>query len=121
MNGNLTPPAERDFPALRFEQRRHQLVSWMEANPQAPLRRPAHPRRWVAAALAVAAAAAAALVLTLQSTGGPRPHPGPSSAGRYIHLPPRVSTSERGGQQVAVVVLLRAARTAAQQPTVAVP
>jgi hypothetical protein len=51
------------------------------------------------------------LVVVLAGNSG-----GPDSAERYIHSLPRVGTSERGGRQLASLVLLRAARTAAKQP-----
>src|SRR6266567_414123 len=65
--------------------------------------------------LTAAAAAVAITVTVLLPGNGDRL----SSAGRYIHRLPRSSTNEHGGPQLAAVVLLRAARTAANQPETA--
>jgi hypothetical protein len=124
MNVTLTPPSEREFPAARLQQRRQQLVSWIEAEQRGRARRPLHRRRWpVAAIVATGAAAAVAIATTtvlLTANGG-----GPSSAGipsvlRYIQSPPRERRSE-GGRNLAAVVLLDAARTAAHRPAAASP
>lgn len=118
MTANLTPPSERDFPAARLEQRKGQLVSRIEAELRAPRRPTLARRRWAVAAVAVAAAAGAvALALTVLSPG----KEGLSSAGQYIHSLPRVSMRKPGGRQLASLVLLRAARTAANRPTEAAP
>ena len=113
MNVNLTPPPERAFPAARLQQRRQQLVSRIEAEQRRQPRRLLHRRRRPIAVAAVTAAAAVAITVTvlLPGNGG-----GLSSAGRYIHSLPRVSRSESGGRELATAVLLRAARTAANQP-----
>jgi hypothetical protein len=111
MTVNLTPPPERDFPAARLEQRREQLVARIEAEQHKPPR-PLYRRRRPVAAVAVAAAAAAALTLTLLPSGSSDTL---SSAGKYIHKLPLAKKSE-GGRQLATIVLLRAARTAAGQP-----
>jgi hypothetical protein len=70
-------------------------------------------RRWRIGAAAITAAAAVAIALAVLLPGNSG---GPGSAERYIHSLPRVGTSERGGRQLASLVLLRAARTAAKQP-----
>lgn len=114
MNLNLTPPPEREFPAARLQQRKQQLLSRIEAEQRQHPRRLLRRRRRLVAATAVAAAAVVAIavpVLVFTGNGG-----GPSSAGRYIQSPPRVSLSERRGPQFASAVLLRAAHTAAKQP-----
>jgi hypothetical protein len=115
MNVNLSPPPEREFPAARLRQRRQQLVSRIQTEQHEPLRRPIDRRRLPIAATALAAAAAVAITVTLLLPGGKG---GLSSAGRYIHALPRVSRSE-GGRNLASVVLLRAARTAANRPAAA--
>ncbi len=76
------------------------------------VRWPIYRRRWQIAAIAVTAVAAAITVPLLVLTG----NGGPGSARSYIHPLPRISTSERGGRQLASLVLLRAARAAAKQP-----
>jgi hypothetical protein len=110
MNVNLTPPPERDYPATRFEQRREQLVARIEAEKREPPR-PLYRRRRPVAAVAVAAVAAAAITLTLLPSGSSDTL---STAGKYIHKLPLAKKSE-GGRQLAALVLLRAARTAANQ------
>lgn len=76
------------------------------------VRRPIYRRRWQVAAIAVPAVAAAITVPLLVLTG----NGGRGSVRSYIHPLPRISTSERGGRQLASLVLLRAARAAAKQP-----
>ena len=72
MNGPLTPPPEREFPAGRLQQRKEQLVSQLYGASAAPT--PHHPRRILvlAAALAIAgilaAAAYAGYALTRSAT-----------------------------------------------------
>jgi hypothetical protein len=110
MTVNFTPPPERDFPAARLEQRKQQLVSRIEAEQREPPR-PLYRRRRPVAAVAVAAVAAAAITLTLLPSGSSDTL---SSAGKYIHKLPLAKKSE-GGRQLATLVLLRAARTAANQ------
>jgi len=111
MNVNLTPPSEREFPAARLEQRRQQLVSRIEAE-QHEQPRPLYRRRAPVAGVALTAAAAAAITLTLLLPAGSSDTL--RSAGRYIHTLPLAKRSE-GGRQLATLVLLRAARTAANQ------
>ncbi|HEY2741395.1 MAG TPA: CU044_5270 family protein [Gaiellaceae bacterium] len=111
MNVNLTPPPEREFPAARLEQRRQQLVSLIAAGPQP--RRPLYRRPWPVAAIAVASAAVVAILLTAVLPAGSGDSL--SSAGRYIQPLPFAKKSE-GGRKLATIVLLRAARTAANQP-----
>jgi hypothetical protein len=118
MSVNLTPPPAREFPAERLEQRKEQLVSWIEAEQRGQPRRPLYRHRWPVAALALTAAAVASSVTALLLTGNSG---GPSSAEilsvlRYIQSPPRERRSE-GGRNLASVVLLRAAHTAANQPS----
>ena len=116
MNVTLTPPPEREFPAARLEQRKQQLVSRIEAEQRRSPRQPVHRRRWTLASGAVAAVAALVIALTvLLPTGS---SDGLSSAGRYIHSLPRVSGGGNGSRQLVSFVLLRAARTAANQPAV---
>ena len=86
-----------------------QLVHW-------PARLPIGRRRWAVAAIALAAAAAVAITVTVLLPGN---GDGLSSAGRYIHRLPKSIRSEHGGPKLAAVVLLRAARTAANQPEAA--
>jgi hypothetical protein len=117
-------PPLRDLPTGHSEVRKQHLLAEIAREPERPrttnlrlrLRLPLHRRRWQVAAVALTAAAAVAVGVTmlLPSNGG-----GLSSAGRYIHRLPRVSTSEHGGPRLASVVLLRAARTAASQPATA--
>ncbi len=110
MNVNLTPPPEREFPSARLQQRRQQLVSLIEAEQRQRARRPLRRLRWPVAAVALTAAAVVAIAVTVLLPAG---NGGLSSAGRYIHRLPLVSASGRGGRQLVSVVLLRAARTAA--------
>jgi len=121
---NLTPPPERDFSPARLQQRKEQLVSWIEAEQRREVRRPTHRRGWPVAAIVVSSAAAAVAIATttLLLTGNSG---GPSrsevlSVLRYIQSPPR-GRMERGGRNLAAVVLLDAARTAAKQPAAAGP
>lgn len=76
------------------------------------VQRPMRRRRWQVAAIAVTAIAAAITVPLLVLSG----NGGLGSAKPYIHPLPRVSTGEHGGRELASLVLLRAARTAAKQP-----
>ena len=80
---------------------------------QGSVRWPAYRRRWQVAAIAVTAVVAVAITVTVLLTGK---NGGLGSAAPYIHRLPRVSTGERGGNELASLVLLRAARTAAKQP-----
>jgi hypothetical protein len=113
MTVNLTPPPEREFPEARLEQRKQQLLSRIEAEQRRPMRQPLHRRRLPMAAIAVAAAAAVAIVAVTALLPGNGDSL--SSAGRYIHGLPRVSKAQPGGRELAALVLLRAARTAANQ------
>jgi hypothetical protein len=117
MNVKLTPPPQREFPAARLQQRKQQLLCRIEAEQRRPPRQPLHRRRWPVAAMAAGAAAAVAVAATVLLTGN---RGGPSSAAvlsilRYIQPPPRERRSEQG-RNLAAVVLLRAARTASDQP-----
>lgn len=88
MNGNLTPPPERDFPEAQLQMRKEQLLSAIEADQNRRLRRPwLHRRR--ALAFGVAACAVAAAVATiLPATGG---GPGSASAAVFNRLASRVA------------------------------
>jgi hypothetical protein len=83
-------------------QKPHRRVQW-----------PIDRRRWQVAAIAVTTLVAATITVTVLLTGN---NGGLGSAAPYIHALPRVSTGERGGRELASLVLLRAARTAATQP-----
>jgi hypothetical protein len=113
LNVNLTPPPEREFPAARLEQRRQQLVSLIDAERHPLPRRPLYRRPWPVAVGAVAAAAVVAILVTTVLSAGNGDTL--SSAGRYIRPLPLAKKSE-GGRKLATIVLLRAARTAANQP-----
>jgi hypothetical protein len=117
MNMNLTPTPKREFPTARLELRRQQLVSRIEAEQRRQPDRPVYRRPRPLAAVALAAAAAVAITVTVLLPAGSSDSL--SSAGRYIHSLPRVSTSRQGGPRLAAVVLLRAAHTAANQPAAA--
>ncbi|MFL5914872.1 MAG: CU044_5270 family protein [Gaiellaceae bacterium] len=120
MTDTLLIPPLRDLPTGHLEARKQHLLAEIVREPKRPrlakhfpASLPLKRRRWQVAAIALAAAAVVAITFTvlLPGNGG-----GLSSAGRYIHRLPRTNTSEQGGPRLAAVVLLRAARTAANQP-----
>jgi hypothetical protein len=120
MTDTISTPPLRDLPTGHLDVRKQHLLNEIAREPTGPrhtphlrLPLPTHRRRWRIAAIAVAAAAAAAITVPLLVLNG---NGGPGSAKSYIHPLPRISTSERGGRQLASLVLLRAARTAAKQP-----
>lgn len=120
MTDTISTPPLRDLPTGHLDVRKQHLLNEIAREPTGPrhtphlrLPLPTHSRRWRIAAIAVAAAAAAAITVPLLVLNG---NGGPGSAKSYIHPLPRISTSERGGRQLASLVLLRAARTAAKQP-----
>ena len=69
--------------------------------------------RWRTLAIAVTAVAAVAITVPLLVLSG---NGGLGSTKPYIHPLPRISTNQGGGRELASLVLLRAARTAAKQP-----
>jgi hypothetical protein len=116
MTVNFTPPPARAFPAARLEQRRQQLVSRIEAEQRRPRRQLTHRRHWLLAACVVTAAAVVVIAVTVVLPSGKGD--GLSSAGKYIHKLPRISTNGNENRQLVSAVLLRAARTAGTQPAV---
>ena len=124
MTDTLSIPPLRDLPTGHLEARKQHLLAEIAHEPERPrtanlrlwLPLPLNHRRWVVVAVALTAAAAVAITVTALLPGnGDRL----DAAGRYIHRLPRSSTNKRGGPQLASVVLLRAARTAASQPETA--
>jgi hypothetical protein len=122
MTDQIAFPPLHDLPPPELEARKQHLLKEIARQPERPrlterlrLRPPLHRRRWRVAAIAVTAAAAVAITLAVLLPAGNSG--GLSSAGRYIHSLPRISGSGHGGRQLVSVVLLRAARTAANPPT----
>jgi hypothetical protein len=88
MNGNLTPPPERDFPETQLRMRKEQLLSAIKADQgRRPLRRRLHRRSALAFGVAACAVAAAAAAI-LPATGG---GPGSASAAVFNRLANRVA------------------------------
>ncbi|HET8556411.1 MAG TPA: CU044_5270 family protein [Gaiellaceae bacterium] len=120
MTDTISTPPLRDLPTGHLDVRKEHLLAEIAREPtgrrptahvRLPL--PMHSRRWRIAAVAVAAAAAAAIAVPLLVLTG---NGGLGSAKPYIHPLPRISTNQGGGRELASLVLLRAARTAAKQP-----
>lgn len=122
MTDTISTPPLRDLPTGHLDVRKQHLLAEIAREPAGPrhtphlrLPLPTHSRRWQVAAIAVTAVAAAITVPLLVLTG----NGGPGSAKSYIHPLPRISTNQGGGRELASLVLLRAARTAAKQPLMA--
>jgi hypothetical protein len=98
MSIGLTPPPERDFPAVRLQQRKQQLVARIDAD-RRPTRRPVRRRRPLALAGALVAIAAVASVAAIGLPFG----------------------GSGGASPAAAAVLRDAARTAASQRPTAPP
>ncbi|HKS78397.1 MAG TPA: CU044_5270 family protein [Gaiellaceae bacterium] len=118
MTDIISTPPLRDLPTGHLDVRKQHLLDEIASEPTGPghtpqlrLPLPTHSRRWRIAAVAVAAAAAIAVPLLVLTGNG-----GLGSAKPYIHPLPRISTNQGGGRELASLVLLRAARTAAKQP-----
>lgn len=120
MTETISIPPLRDLPIGHLQARKQQLVDEIAGErtgsrlaQRLRLSPPMHRRRWRIVPIAVVAAAASAIAVPLLFLTG---NGGLGSAKPYIHHLPRTSTSERGEHELASLVLLRAARTAAKQP-----
>jgi hypothetical protein len=120
MTDTISTPPLRELPTGHLAARKQHLLAEIAREPTGPrptahVRLPLsmHSRRLQIVAVAVAAGAAAAIALPLLVLTG---NGGPGSAKPYIHPLPRISINQGGGRQLASLVLLRAARTAAKQP-----